>query len=199
MRWRGFCACGAGGGACGSAICRAGPSGGGCDLEREIVQVGCGTVVGGEQDALPASAQDEKIVGPCEQLGASPQGLSGTGAAVLAGVMDEQDGGAAAALQLAQAVEDGCDLADGVFVGAMQADQGVEDEQVHPVVPEIGSVGASGDLGPLAHIALALIGEGRAETGGEEGDAGELLARAGIPTLELPRRRGSHSSTGRRP
>ena len=61
---------------------------------------------------------------------------------------------------------------------------------IHPVVPEIGSVGASGDLGPLAHIALALIGEGRAEAGGEEDDAGALLARAGIPPLELAEKEG---------
>lgn len=61
---------------------------------------------------------------------------------------------------------------------------------IHPVVPEIGSVGASGDLAPLAHIALALIGEGRAETGGEEDDAGQLLARAGIAPLELAEKEG---------
>ena len=61
---------------------------------------------------------------------------------------------------------------------------------IHPVVPEIGSVGASGDLGPLAHIALALIGEGRAEAGGKEADAGELLARAGIAPLELAEKEG---------
>ena len=61
---------------------------------------------------------------------------------------------------------------------------------IHPVVPEIGSVGASGDLGPLAHIALALMGEGRAEAGGEEGDAGQLLAGAGIPPLELAEKEG---------
>lgn len=61
---------------------------------------------------------------------------------------------------------------------------------IHPVVPEIGSVGASGDLGPLAHIALALMGEGRAEAGGEEGDAGQLLAGAGIPLLELAEKEG---------
>ena len=57
--------------------------------------------------------------------------------------------------------------------------------EVHPVVPEIGSVGASGDLVPLAHIALALTGEGRAEVGGRDGEAAELLAEAGIAPLEL--------------
>lgn len=57
--------------------------------------------------------------------------------------------------------------------------------RVHPIVPEIGSVGASGDLVPLAHIALALTGEGRVEVDGREGEAAELLAGAGIAPLEL--------------
>ncbi len=61
---------------------------------------------------------------------------------------------------------------------------------VHPVVPEIGSVGASGDLAPLAHVALVLMGEGRAEAGGEVGDAPELLRRAGIAPLELAEKEG---------
>ena len=56
---------------------------------------------------------------------------------------------------------------------------------VHPVVPETGSVGASGDLVPLAHIALALTGEGRVEVDGREGETAELLAGAGIEALEL--------------
>ncbi len=57
--------------------------------------------------------------------------------------------------------------------------------EVHPLVPEIGSVGASGDLVPLAHVALGLTGEGRAEAGGRDADAAELLAKAGIAPLEL--------------
>ena len=56
---------------------------------------------------------------------------------------------------------------------------------VHPVVPEIGSVGASGDLAPLAHIALALMGEGRVEADGREREAAEALAAAGVAPLEL--------------
>ena len=56
---------------------------------------------------------------------------------------------------------------------------------VHPVVPETGSVGASGDLAPLAHVALGLTGEGRVEVDGREGEAAALLAVAGIAPLEL--------------
>ena len=57
--------------------------------------------------------------------------------------------------------------------------------EVHPVVPEIGSVGASGDLAPLAHIALVLSGEGRARIRGREADGGEALRQAGMVALDL--------------
>lgn len=54
---------------------------------------------------------------------------------------------------------------------------------VLPVVPEQGSVGSSGDLVPLAHLALPLLGEGRARLGGEELSGGEALRRAGLVPL----------------
>jgi histidine ammonia-lyase len=47
---------------------------------------------------------------------------------------------------------------------------------LHPVVPSKGSVGASGDLAPLAHLASPLIGRGRAEVGGELLPGAEALA-----------------------
>ncbi len=61
---------------------------------------------------------------------------------------------------------------------------------VTPVVPSQGSVGASGDLAPLAHIALVLIGEGEAEFGGVNLPGGEALARAGIEPVELHPKEG---------
>lgn len=61
---------------------------------------------------------------------------------------------------------------------------------VHPVVPEQGSVGASGDLAPLAHLALVLIGEGEAERGGVRAATGALLAGAGIAPLVLEAKEG---------
>lgn len=61
---------------------------------------------------------------------------------------------------------------------------------VTPRVPSQGSVGASGDLAPLAHLALALIGEGEARYGGELLSAGDALARAGIAPLELAAKEG---------
>ena len=61
---------------------------------------------------------------------------------------------------------------------------------VHPVVPSRGSVGASGDLAPLAHIALSLIGEGESEFGGEILPGGEALKRAGIDPVEPMEKEG---------
>ncbi|HWQ56656.1 MAG TPA: histidine ammonia-lyase [Bryobacteraceae bacterium] len=61
---------------------------------------------------------------------------------------------------------------------------------VTPVVPSLGSVGASGDLAPLAHIALVLIGEGEAEIGGTVLPAAEALRRAGIQPLVLAAKEG---------
>jgi histidine ammonia-lyase len=56
---------------------------------------------------------------------------------------------------------------------------------ITPVVPSRGSVGASGDLAPLAHMALVLIGEGRAGYGGEILPAAVCLERAGLEPLKL--------------
>jgi histidine ammonia-lyase len=59
-----------------------------------------------------------------------------------------------------------------------------------PVVPEIGSVGASGDLAPLAHIALALIGEGEVFSGSSRRHAHEALASAGLAPVTLEPKEG---------
>jgi histidine ammonia-lyase len=61
---------------------------------------------------------------------------------------------------------------------------------VHPVIPARGSVGASGDLAPLAHLALGMIGEGDAEFRGDVMPASEALARAEIPALVLEAKEG---------
>ena len=62
--------------------------------------------------------------------------------------------------------------------------------RVHPVVPELGSVGASGDLAPLAHVALCLLGEGVTGAGDREVPAAEALARAGVAPLVLETKEG---------
>ena len=61
---------------------------------------------------------------------------------------------------------------------------------VHPVIPEKGSVGASGDLAPLAHLALVLIGEGEAYYEGERMAGAEALRRAGLKPLALEAKEG---------
>jgi len=62
---------------------------------------------------------------------------------------------------------------------------GMLNRGVHPVVPTQGSVGASGDLAPLSHAALVVIGEGRAEFAGKEYDGATALQLAGLHPAEL--------------
>ncbi len=62
--------------------------------------------------------------------------------------------------------------------------------RIHPVVPSRGSVGASGDLAPLAHLALALIGEGEVFVDGKRKPASEALAAAGLAPLQLEAKEG---------
>src|SRR3989454_484915 len=61
---------------------------------------------------------------------------------------------------------------------------------VHPVVPARGSVGASGDLAPLAHLALVLIGEGEAWHGHSREPGAAALARAGLQPARLAPKEG---------
>jgi histidine ammonia-lyase len=61
---------------------------------------------------------------------------------------------------------------------------------VHPVIPERGSVGASGDLAPLAHLGLVLIGEGEARHQGARVPGAEALRRAGLTPISLKAKEG---------
>jgi histidine ammonia-lyase len=61
---------------------------------------------------------------------------------------------------------------------------------VHPVIPSQGSVGASGDLAPLAHLAQVVIGEGEAFLNGERLAGAEAMQRAGIAPLALEAKEG---------
>ena len=61
---------------------------------------------------------------------------------------------------------------------------------VHPVIPARGSVGASGDLAPLAHLALVVIGEGEAYYKGERISGAQAMQRAGIEPLKLAAKEG---------
>jgi histidine ammonia-lyase len=61
---------------------------------------------------------------------------------------------------------------------------------LHPVVPALGSVGASGDLAPLAHLALPLIGRGQVELQGQHVPALVALREVGLEPLELGAKEG---------
>ena len=62
--------------------------------------------------------------------------------------------------------------------------------RIHPIIPSKGSVGASGDLAPLAHLALALIGEGRVRTASGEMDADTALRGVGLAPIALQAKEG---------
>ncbi len=61
---------------------------------------------------------------------------------------------------------------------------------IHPIIPRRGSLGASGDLAPLAHLALVLIGEGTAQVDGERMDGLSALESAGLEPIELDAKEG---------
>lgn len=62
--------------------------------------------------------------------------------------------------------------------------------RIHPIVPSQGSLGASGDLAPLSHLALALVGEGEVIYKGSRMDAGEALRKAGLQPIRLQAKEG---------
>ncbi len=67
---------------------------------------------------------------------------------------------------------------------------------IHPVIPEKGSLGASGDLAPLAHMALPLIGEGLVEYQGEVISGAEAFRRAGLEPVRLAAKEGLALTNG---
>ncbi|CAG1772795.1 partial histidine ammonia-lyase, partial [uncultured bacterium] len=67
---------------------------------------------------------------------------------------------------------------------------------VHPVIPEKGSLGASGDLAPLAHMSLVLIGEGEAEYQGEILSGADAMRRAGLTPRVLAAKEGLALTNG---
>ncbi|MEZ5967185.1 MAG: histidine ammonia-lyase [Planctomycetota bacterium] len=80
--------------------------------------------------------------------------------------------------------------ASGVRQEVVDALLAVHEKGLVPYVPSQGSVGASGDLAPLAHMSLALLGEGEFLVDGARRPAGEVLARAGIAPLRLAAKEG---------
>lgn len=78
----------------------------------------------------------------------------------------------------------------GIRLEVIQALIAMVNAEVYPHIPLKGSVGASGDLAPLAHMSLLLLGEGKARHQGEWLSATEALAKAGIKPLTLAAKEG---------
>ena len=84
----------------------------------------------------------------------------------------------------------------GIRVETLQALAAMLNAGVVPVVPEKGSVGASGDLAPLSHLAIVLLGGGEAFYAGERLPGGEALQRAGLEPVRLSFKEGLALNNG---
>ncbi len=80
--------------------------------------------------------------------------------------------------------------ASGVRLELVEALIGLLNAGITPVVPAVGSVGASGDLAPLAHVGLVLVGEGVADTPGGRVGGRAALEQAGLKPLQLEAKEG---------
>ncbi len=84
----------------------------------------------------------------------------------------------------------------GIRASTLQALAELLNRDVIPVIPEKGSVGASGDLSPLSHLAIVLLGEGEAFYRGERLHGGEALKRAGLSSVRLSFKEGLALNNG---
>jgi histidine ammonia-lyase len=84
----------------------------------------------------------------------------------------------------------------GIRVSTLQLLLDMLNTGVHPVIPEKGSLGASGDLAPLAHMSLPLLGEGEAEYQGKRWPGGEALRQAGLEPVTLVAKEGLALTNG---
>ncbi|WP_152048953.1 histidine ammonia-lyase [Aureimonas psammosilenae] len=80
--------------------------------------------------------------------------------------------------------------ASGIRLDLVRLIEAMLEKGIVPVIPEKGSVGASGDLAPLAHMTAAMMGEGEAFFGHERLPSGEALARAGLTPVVLQAKEG---------
>lgn len=84
----------------------------------------------------------------------------------------------------------------GIRVETLRALVAMLNAGIVPVVPQLGSVGASGDLAPLSHLAIVLLGGGEAFLGGERLPGGEALRRAGLAPVTLSYKEGLALNNG---
>lgn len=78
----------------------------------------------------------------------------------------------------------------GIRLNVIEALIALVNAEVYPLIPAKGSVGASGDLAPLAHMSLTLLGEGKARWQGEWLPATEALKKAGLEPITLEAKEG---------
>lgn len=78
----------------------------------------------------------------------------------------------------------------GVTVNSVEKLLELFNNDVYPIVYEVGSLGASGDLAPLAHLTLPIIGKGWVRYKGEKRDAAEVLQQLGIQPIQLKAKEG---------
>jgi histidine ammonia-lyase len=84
----------------------------------------------------------------------------------------------------------------GIRVETLRAQAALLNAGIVPVVPQKGSVGASGDLAPLSHLAIVLLGGGEAFYEGERMPGAEALARAGLQPVTLSHKEGLALNNG---
>lgn len=84
----------------------------------------------------------------------------------------------------------------GIRLQVLELLLGMLNKGVHPIIPEKGSLGASGDLAPLAHMSLPLIGEGEALYQGEQFDGEIAMTRAGLVPVTLAAKEGLALTNG---
>jgi hypothetical protein len=106
------------------------------ESEGEGLWRGCGAVFCGEDEILAAAAEVEVGIAPGVEVGAAAEGLAGVVCGGFACVVDEEDGDVEGAGEVAEGGEDGRDFGGVVFVGALEADVGVEDEKAGAPVCE---------------------------------------------------------------
>ncbi len=84
----------------------------------------------------------------------------------------------------------------GIRVQTLEALAALLNAGVVPVVPKLGSVGASGDLAPLSHLAIVLLGQGEAFFNGERMSGADALKRAGLAPVQLQHKEGLALNNG---
>jgi histidine ammonia-lyase len=84
----------------------------------------------------------------------------------------------------------------GIRLSTLQSLIEMLNKQVHPCIPEKGSVGASGDLAPLSHLALVLLGQGEAIYQNQRLSGAEAMKKAGIKPVKLQAKEGLALNNG---